>query len=634
MPDVSLDAAFAIAALAFPQVASSSSTAPPPLRLPTTAPPPAAAAALEAAAAAPLQLAAVPSPAAGAAARLLRGSDSGISADPVLAVGVLMVLLLGIIATRLCLEARKWRAKKDLPEPAPPPRLGGEAPLGGPPVLSVDGREASVADQAPRSSTPLGEHLPKPGGDLEGRRLRFVADVDDEDEERPRSATSRPTIRPNSVGAGGGRRPPSSDGRPTSAGSRRHSKGAAAAAAAGVGAPADVGAADNDSRRERKQRKRPVSHDSHSGRRPETSDSFFSDDRPVSRRPGFERYASRKSALFQSLGPVRPESRPESRAESWEGPAASWQGPPEHREIPFANDFGSRPATAESCGAGFGARPDSRDSRDSGEGFGRRPDSCESNESWKDADQGPGSCGHSHTQSPSRGRPSSPGRSPAATAAATAAAAAAATTTSTARGFAAYVRRRASWSAPPRSTAPSSTTTPLSAFGVGVERTATASGRGGRWAFGSSSSTSVRAGRTTAWAAGPPRSGTRRPGTPDPRATNLRARSWDESAWRGRSWLPWRRRRAGRSDDDDDDDTASAAELAQQRLDETASGMLARLKETKREPLAVRRTVFRDLQRQLHPDKNVHCSEAATLAFQQLMELRSSYLRASCDPVF
>eukprot|EP00439_Symbiodinium_sp_Y106_P016034 s8523_g2.t1 len=47
---------------------------------------------------------------------------------------------------------------------------------------------------------------------------------------------------------------------------------------------------------------------------------------------------------------------------------------------------------------------------------------------------------------------------------------------------------------------------------------------------------------------------------------------------------------------------------------------------TRSSPLEERKKVFRDLQRQLHPDKNLHDQEAAKLAFQKLMESRDSYL--------
>jgi hypothetical protein len=56
--------------------------------------------------------------------------------------------------------------------------------------------------------------------------------------------------------------------------------------------------------------------------------------------------------------------------------------------------------------------------------------------------------------------------------------------------------------------------------------------------------------------------------------------------------------------------------------------MLQHLDRTRQEPLHVRKAVFRGLQRQLHPDKNVDCEEAATQAFQQLMQERASYFSA------
>lgn len=55
--------------------------------------------------------------------------------------------------------------------------------------------------------------------------------------------------------------------------------------------------------------------------------------------------------------------------------------------------------------------------------------------------------------------------------------------------------------------------------------------------------------------------------------------------------------------------------------------ILEQLESTRGEPLAVRRKIFRELQRQLHPDKNAECEEGAKLAFQTLMERRAFYLR-------
>lgn len=54
--------------------------------------------------------------------------------------------------------------------------------------------------------------------------------------------------------------------------------------------------------------------------------------------------------------------------------------------------------------------------------------------------------------------------------------------------------------------------------------------------------------------------------------------------------------------------------------------MLQQLDETRGEPLAERKRIFRDLQRELHPDKNVECEEEAKDAFQELMQQRQFYL--------
>jgi len=92
------------------------------------------------------------------------------------------------------------------------------------------------------------------------------------------------------------------------------------------------------------------------------------------------------------------------------------------------------------------------------------------------------------------------------------------------------------------------------------------------------------------------------------------------------SWLPWRRSlhlgfgSAAPTAED-------SAAVATQKLHDSAAAMMERIESTRSEPLHVRKNIFRDLQRQLHPDKNMHCSEAATQAFQQLMDLRQGYLR-------
>ncbi|CAJ1453622.1 unnamed protein product [Effrenium voratum] len=55
--------------------------------------------------------------------------------------------------------------------------------------------------------------------------------------------------------------------------------------------------------------------------------------------------------------------------------------------------------------------------------------------------------------------------------------------------------------------------------------------------------------------------------------------------------------------------------------------MRQQLQHSRGEPLQVRRLIFRDLQRQLHPDKNTECEEAAKHAFQKLMEERPKLSR-------
>eukprot|EP00415_Alexandrium_ostenfeldii_P002657 UN2657 len=50
------------------------------------------------------------------------------------------------------------------------------------------------------------------------------------------------------------------------------------------------------------------------------------------------------------------------------------------------------------------------------------------------------------------------------------------------------------------------------------------------------------------------------------------------------------------------------------------------LESTRNEPLAVRRQTFRELMRQLHPDKNLDREVEAKSAFQELMQLKAGYL--------
>merc|ERR1712232_97200 len=50
------------------------------------------------------------------------------------------------------------------------------------------------------------------------------------------------------------------------------------------------------------------------------------------------------------------------------------------------------------------------------------------------------------------------------------------------------------------------------------------------------------------------------------------------------------------------------------------------LQQTQGKSLMERKRIFRELQRQLHPDKNTDEPEVAKLAFQRLMDQRATYL--------
>ncbi|CAE7793815.1 unnamed protein product [Symbiodinium sp. CCMP2592] len=76
--------------------------------------------------------------------------------------------------------------------------------------------------------------------------------------------------------------------------------------------------------------------------------------------------------------------------------------------------------------------------------------------------------------------------------------------------------------------------------------------------------------------------------------------------------------------------TMSQDQDPEAQADLLVNEMREQLKHTCKEPLQVRKLIFRDLQRQLHPDKNTECEEAAKHAFQKLMEERKAYLGA--DP--
>lgn len=54
--------------------------------------------------------------------------------------------------------------------------------------------------------------------------------------------------------------------------------------------------------------------------------------------------------------------------------------------------------------------------------------------------------------------------------------------------------------------------------------------------------------------------------------------------------------------------------------------MMKQLDRAKSKPIEERKKLFKDLQRQLHPDKNIGQADAAKSAFQKLMEQRCSFL--------
>jgi len=54
--------------------------------------------------------------------------------------------------------------------------------------------------------------------------------------------------------------------------------------------------------------------------------------------------------------------------------------------------------------------------------------------------------------------------------------------------------------------------------------------------------------------------------------------------------------------------------------------MMNQLDKARSKPLDERKRIFKDLQRNLHPDKNLEQPEAAKLAFQKLMEQRGPFL--------
>eukprot|EP00931_Biecheleriopsis_adriatica_P066606 TRINITY_DN40925_c0_g1_i1.p1 TRINITY_DN40925_c0_g1~~TRINITY_DN40925_c0_g1_i1.p1 ORF type:complete len:201 (+),score=58.66 TRINITY_DN40925_c0_g1_i1:812-1414(+) len=117
-----------------------------------------------------------------------------------------------------------------------------------------------------------------------------------------------------------------------------------------------------------------------------------------------------------------------------------------------------------------------------------------------------------------------------------------------------------------------------------------------------------------------------------------RKEAWSAESGQPRKWWHWwgskvlaanLEQRGQDESEVDQDETGDVAELADQEDHEglMVVRMEQKLEQTRGQPIAMRRKIFRDLQRQLHPDKNGRCSEAAKLAFQKLMDERGWYLR-------
>jgi len=70
----------------------------------------------------------------------------------------------------------------------------------------------------------------------------------------------------------------------------------------------------------------------------------------------------------------------------------------------------------------------------------------------------------------------------------------------------------------------------------------------------------------------------------------------------------------------------AAEKKTQKKASSLTDDMMKQLDGARSKSVDERKKVFKDLQRQLHPDKNIEQAEAAKLAFQKLMEQRDSFL--------
>jgi len=111
--------------------------------------------------------------------------------------------------------------------------------------------------------------------------------------------------------------------------------------------------------------------------------------------------------------------------------------------------------------------------------------------------------------------------------------------------------------------------------------------------------------------------------------TRARRRSW-VSRLRGQSSKPGGAAAAGEAEGKRPTEGgmgASSAEEDRQQAQGFVEEFVRVLSDSHRSPLPERQRIFRDLQRRFHPDKNPFRAQAATLAFQELMDRRRWYLQ-------
>jgi len=131
---------------------------------------------------------------------------------------------------------------------------------------------------------------------------------------------------------------------------------------------------------------------------------------------------------------------------------------------------------------------------------------------------------------------------------------------------------------------------------------ASSSGKYAGWTFGRNASANAPAPKPTP------------PVTPTPKARPQRSQSAPPAGAKS-SWFGG----AGPS--------ASATDKAtEKKATSLSADMMKRLDHSRGKPIDERKKIFKDLQRELHPDKNIGQAEAAKTAFQKLMEQRGPFL--------